>query len=318
MRLTEPGDASPDVLFGRILVTGANGLLGQALVRRLAKDPRYDVLATGRDDHLMASGASCGYTPLDITNTEAVRRVFEDFAPGVVVNCAAMTQVDLCERERERCWQVNVEAVDYLARTCRMVGAHFVQLSTDFVFDGSAGPYKESDRPAPVNFYGKSKLASENVSREAGENRWAVARTILVYGAEAGLSRSNIMLWVRGELSAGREIRVVTDQWRSPTYNVDLAAGVERIIRKRAHGVFHLGGPEMMSVFDFAGRIAQAFDLDASLIRPTDATEFAQPAARPARTGLDLGRAISELGYHPRPIDEALAEIRIKLESWAK
>lgn len=295
-----------DILFSRVLVTGANGLLGQALVRILSTDPRYDVLATARDEALFAPDVSCGYIPLDITNGARIRRVFEDFSPGVVVNCAAMTQVDLCETKRERCWKVNVDAVETLARQCRAFGARLVQLSTDFVFDGEAGPYRESDRPAPVNFYGRSKLASENVSREAGEDRWAVVRTILVFGTEVRLSRSNILLWVTGELSAGRAIRVVTDQYRSPTYNVDLASGIERLIRRQGTGVFHLSGTELMSVYEFARTIATTYDLDVELVQPTDRSRFTQPAPRPPRTGFDTTRAISELGYHPRSVVEAL------------
>ncbi len=306
---TPSRNASRDVLFSRVLVTGANGLLGQALVRRLARAPEYDVLATARNESLFVPDVSCGYTPLDITEPDAVRRVFEDFSPSAVVNCAAMTQVDACETERDTCWQVNVDAVDNVARQCARIGARLIQVSTDFVFDGESGPYREEDRPAPVNFYGKSKLASENVTRNAGDGRWAVARTILVYGAEARLSRSNIMLWVLRELSAGKPINVVTDQVRSPTYNVDLATGIERMLRKQAHGVYHLGGPEMLSVFEFARRIARVFELDESLISPTDGSKFQQTARRPPRTGFDLAKAERDLDYHPRRIDAALRSI---------
>lgn len=306
---TPSPSASRDVLFSRVLVTGANGLLGQALVRTLATAPEYDVLATARNKSLYVPDVSCGYTPLDITDAAAVRRVFEDFSPSAVVNCAAMTQVDACESDRDNCWRVNVDAVDNIARQCARVGARLVQVSTDFVFDGEAGPYRESDRPEPVNFYGKSKLASENVARNAGDERWAVARTVLVYGAETNLSRSNIMLWVVRELLADRPISVVTDQYRSPTYNVDLAAGIERILRKQAHGIYHLGGPELLSVFDFATRIASAFGLDESLISPTDATRFQQTARRPPRTGFDLAKAERDLDYHPRKIVDALRSI---------
>ena len=305
--------ASKDILFGRILVTGANGLLGQALVRTLSTAPQYDVLASARDSELFAGGVSCGYTPVDITDYARVRRTFEDFSPGVVVNCAAMTQVDLCETEREDCWRVNVDAVENLASLCRSFGSRFVQLSTDFVFDGDDGPYRETDRPDPVNFYGKSKLASENVSRAAGEDRWSVVRTILVFGQEARLSRSNILLWVAGELGAGRQIRVVTDQFRSPTYNVDLAVGIEQLIRTQATGIFHLSGPETMSVFDFARTVAEELNLDASLIIPTDAGSFVQAARRPPRTGFDIRKAKRVLDYHPRSMVEALQDLSAKL-----
>ena len=184
------------MLFNRILITGANGLLGQELVARMSRFPEYDVLATGRDAAPRFQGGSCGYAPLDVTCHDDVTRLFQDFAPNVVVNCAAMTQVDACEEQREACWRVNVEAVEHLARQCLATGTRLIQVSTDFVFDGTDGPYREDARPKPVNFYGKSKLAAENVTRGAGLEQWAIARTVLVYGTGHDLSRSNLALWV--------------------------------------------------------------------------------------------------------------------------
>ena len=213
------------MLYERVLITGANGLLGQELVALMSRFPEYDVLATGRNATPRFRNASCGYTLLDITDTEAVQRIFQDFSPGVVINCAAMTQVDGCEVAREACWTVNTVAVENLACQCHRIGARFVQVSTDFVFDGEDGPYREADRPRPVNFYGKAKLAAENVAREAGIDKWAIARTVLVFGTGEALRRSNFVLWVIDKLSKGEPIRVVTDQWRTPTYAPDLAAG---------------------------------------------------------------------------------------------
>ncbi len=301
------------MLYQRILITGANGLLGQELVAQLSRHAEYDVLATARDPEPRFRGGSCGYVPLDITDARAVRRIFQDFTPTVVINCAAMTQVDRCEIEKEACWRVNVEAVETLARLCRQFGARLIQVSTDFVFDGTAGPYRETDRPNPINFYGRSKLASENVVREAGIDRWAIARTVLVYGTGEQLSRSNIALWVIEQLSQGRRIRVVTDQWRTPTYVADLAAGIERIVRYNKHGIYHISGREFLSVYDFACLIADVFDLDRSLIEPVDSATLNQVAPRPPRTGFIILKAETELGYRPRSIPEALRHLGQRL-----
>ena len=305
--------AANRMLYKRVLITGANGLLGQELVGRMSRFPEYDVLATGRDETPRFTGHSCGYTQLDITSAEETRRLFTDFAPSVVINCAAMTQVDDCEVARDDCWRVNAHAVADLADQCRLHGARLVQLSTDFVFDGQDPLYEESDRPRPVNYYGKAKLAAENAVREAGHDRWTVVRTILVYGTGENLSRSNIALWIIDELSNGRTIRVVTDQARTPTYANDLAAGIERLIRYEKSGIYHMGGREMLSIYDFAQTIAQVFELDASLIEPTDATRFKQTAARPPRTGLLTLKAESELGYKPRPLPQALRHLGHRL-----
>lgn len=302
------------LLDQRVLITGANGLLGQQLVATMGRTVEYDVLATGRDERLLCRDASCGYTPMDIADPEDVKRVFVDFAPSVVVNCAAMTQVDQCEEQRDACWRVNVNAVESLVKACKAHGSRLVQVSTDFIFDGCAGPYAEGDRPHPVNFYGRSKLAAENVVRQLGLKRWSIVRTVLVYGTGHELRRSNIALWVLGELAAGRPIRVVTDQFRSPTYAPDLASGIERIVRQQRDGVFHLSGREIVSVYDFARRLARAFDLDPELVLPTDSRQFKQPAARPPRTGFIILKAETELGYRPRTLEQAFRHLADRLE----
>ncbi len=301
------------MLFHRVLITGANGLVGQALVALLSERPEYDVLATGRDLSPRFEGGSCGYVPLDVTSTLDVKRLFQDFTPTVVVNCAAMTQVETCRREREACWATNVTAVESLAKQCSRYGARLVHLSTDFVFDGQEGPYREDARPSPLNFYGRSKLAAENAVRAAGTDAWTVARTVLVYGTGNDLPRSNFALWVIDKLSRGEQIDVVCDQFRTPTYAPDLAEGIERIIRFDKSGVYHLSGREYMSVFDFAREIAGAYDLDGSLIRPTDASRFEEQGRRPLRTGFIILKAETEVGYKPRPVREALRHLGRRL-----
>ncbi len=289
-------------------------MLGQSLVRQLSRFPDYDVLATGRDATPRFKGGSGGYVPMDICDYDAVRSIFADFTPGVVVNCAAMTAVDACEDDKELCWRINVDAVEHLARCCLASGTRLIQISTDFVFDGKEGPYREEDRPEPVNFYGKSKLAAENFVRGAGLDRWAIVRTVLVYGTGEQLGRSNIALWVADRLAAGEKIRVVTDQLRTPTYVDDLANGVERVIRFGKTGVFHVSGREIMSVFDFAHRVADVFDLDSSLIEATDSTAFRQPADRPPSTGFIILKAETELGYKPRSVEKALLDLRQRMQ----
>lgn len=301
------------MLYKRVLITGANGLLGQELVRLMSRYPEYDVLATARDRNPRFDGCSCGYSPLDITDAAATKRVFQDFTPGVVINCAAMTQVDDCETARDACWQVNADAVEMLAKQCDQMGAQLIQVSTDFVFDGEDGPYREDARPNPLSYYGKSKQAGENAARGAGLEKWSIARTVLVYGTGQNLGRSNFVLWVIEKLSNGEPIHVVTDQWRTPTYAPDLAAGIERIARYGKSGIFHLSGREYMSVYDFARVIADVFDLDSALIHPTDGSRFKQTAERPAKTGFIILKAETELGYKPRPVKEALRHLGMRL-----
>lgn len=300
------------MLYERVLVTGANGLLGRELVGLLSRFSEYDVLATGRSATTDSEG-SYGYMPLDITIRRDAQRAFRDFEPTVVINCAAMTNVDHCETEREACWKVNVEAVETLAQQCNDTGARLIQLSTDFVFNGLDGPYEESARPDPVNFYGKSKQAAENAVRRAGFDKWTIARTVLVYGTGAHTDRSDFVLWLLNRLSSGQSVQVVTDQWRTPTCVADLACGIERIVRRRRGGIFHLSGMEWMSIYEFAQVIADVFGLDSTLIQPVDASTFRQTADRPAKTGFIILKAQTELDYRPRPVREALRRIGARL-----
>ncbi len=301
------------MLYQRVLVTGANGLLGQELVHQMSSRPDYDVLATAREDEPKFSGGSCGYVSLDITDEKEVSSVFQDFSPDVVVNCAALTEVDRCESERKACWQVNADAVNTLAKQCLTSGSRIVQVSTDFIFDGLEGPYKESDRPNPLSYYGRSKLAGENAARRAGMEHWAIARTVLVFGAGEKLSRSNFVLWVIDQLSQGKSIRVVTDQWRTPTYAPDLAQGIERIVRFQKQGVYHISGRELFSIHELAIAVAESFDLDRELIVTTYGSEFTQPAIRPPRTGFLILKAETELGYKPHSLQDALQDLSRRL-----
>lgn len=301
------------MIYNRVLITGANGLLGQEVVTLMSSFPEYDVLATGRDAVPRFQDASCGYAPLDITSPQETRHIFQDFAPDIVINCAAMTQVDQCEVEREACWQVNVEAVEHLAKNCLTTGARLIQVSTDFVFDGQNGPYNESARPNPISFYGKSKLAAENAVRGAGLDQWSIARTVLVFGTGNRLSRSNFALWVIENLMEGDHIQVTADQWRTPTYAPDLAKGIERIVRFRKSGVFHLSGREFLSVYDFARMIAEVCEFNDSFIHATNSASLGQIASRPPRTGFIILKSETELGFKPRSLRTAIRDLAVRL-----
>lgn len=301
----------------RILITGANGLVGQALVRRLSAWPGADVLATGRQRDARVSMFSGGYVPLDVLDASAVELVMQDFAPSVVVHAAAMSQVEACESDKEACWALNVDATETLASACHRHGARLVLLSTDFVFDGRSGPYAEDDRPFPLNAYGRSKLAAENALRLSRLTEWAVARTTLVYDLAEGQTRLNLVTWLLRELAARRSVRVASDQTRTATYAPDLADGIARLIRLQRTGTYHLAGRESLPILDIARTVAEAFDLDPSLISPATTQELHPGAPRPLDGGLLILRAESELGYRPLPLRDALKHLRERIEARA-
>ena len=295
----------------RILITGSNGLLGQKLVELLVQKPDVQVIATARGDNRLPFVEGYEYHALDITKPEEVRTIFGLAKPDVVIHTAAMTNVDQCESEKETCWELNVKAVEYLVDACRECDAFLVHLSTDFIFDGADGPYDETAAANPLSFYGWSKYAAEkaiiNAGRFAAPIRWAIARTVLVYGIAHDMSRSNIILWVKQSLEEGKNIKVVTDQWRSPTLAEDLAEGCALIADQQAGGIFNISGKDLLTPHEMAVMTADYFGLDDSLIAEADSTTFSQPARRPARTGFILDKSREVLGYAPRSFREGIA-----------
>ena len=300
----------------RILVTGANGLLGQKLSQLLDSKDNIDLIATARSP-LSIELKRGQFHLLDITNPDSVESVITATQPDIIINTAAMTQVDDCETEREKCWLSNVTAVEYLVRACKENNVKLIHVSTDFIFDGTHGPLKEDDKPSPVNFYGESKLAGEQVIMSS-EIDWAIARRVLVFGITTDLSRSNIVLWVKQSLEKGKTINVVNDQWRTPTLAEDLAEGCFLLAQKKAKGIFHISGAEMMTPFDIAVKTAEFFKLDKSLIKSTDSNTFKQTAARPLKTGFDISKAKEQLGYRPHSFIEGLTLLDGQINSLKK
>lgn len=288
----------------RVLITGANGLLGQKLVY-LFKQEHVDFLATSKGVNRLPF-AGVPYQSLDVTDSRMVESCLREYRPTTLIHAAAMTKVDLCERERDRCWDLNVKAVSHLIPVCEQLGIHLVYISTDFIYDGKAGPYNEEALPNPVNFYGQSKLAAENLVKQS-EIPWTILRTVLVYGATPGISRSNIVLWVKESLEAGKVIQVVDDQFRTPTLAEDLAKGCLLAIQKRAQGIFNISGKDLLTPYDIAQLTAEYFSLNKKLIKRTDSRKFTQPATRPLKTGFVIKKARNVLGYQPHSFEEGLA-----------
>jgi dTDP-4-dehydrorhamnose reductase len=244
-----------------------------------------------------------------------VDAVFDAVRPDVVIHTAAMTNVDACELDPAACRLQNVTATEHLVQAAKRHGSHFIHLSTDFIFDGRNGPYREEDAPAPLSIYGHSKLDSERIVQDAGLAKWAIARTIIVYGIAEGLSRSNVVLWAKSALEKGEPIKVVDDQWRMPTLAEDLADGCIRIAKRAATGVYHLSGPDGMSILELVQRVGRFFHLDTSVVTPVKSGSLGQSAQRPPRTGFILEKARRDLGYAPRCFEEGLAVLAAQLQA---
>ncbi len=290
----------------KILLTGSNGLLGQKLVELLINTKNVQVIATARGENRLPFTDGYAYHSMDITDCEQVQTVVASVKPDVVIHTAAMTNVDQCESEKAACWAQNVLSVEYLVEACVKIDCFLLHVSTDFIFDGKAGPYREDAEANPISFYGWSKYAAEKLVTNS-TLRWGIARTVLVYGIAHDMSRTNIILWVKKSLEEGKNIKVVTDQWRTPTLAEDLAKGCALIAEQEAEGIFNISGKDFLTPYEMAIMTAEYFNLDKSLISKADSTTFSQPAKRPPRTGFDLSKSSQILGYHPLSFTEGIA-----------
>ncbi len=290
----------------KVLVTGANGFLGQHLVNLLLQK-NCVVVAVGRGESRLPFSTSphFNYYDADITNDMLMQHILEKEKPDTIVHAAAITQADDCQLHQENCEAVNVRATAQLLLSAESVSSHFIYISTDFVFDGIKGDYTEEDDANPVSWYGFTKIQAESIV-ETSDIPFAIVRTCLVYGNAFTGTRSNIITWVKENLVAGKPIKVVNDQWRTPTYVKDLAMGIWLIIEKSATGVYHIAGKDKLTPYDMAMQTAALCGLNHELIEKTDAASFTQPAKRPPKTGFNIDKARRELGYEPLGFDEGL------------
>lgn len=298
----------------KILVTGSNGLLGQKITDLLASNNAYELIASSKGANRHPSKSNYVYEEMDVCDYADLERVITKHKPNAVIHTAAMTNVDQCETEKEACVQLNVTSVEHLIKLAEIHGFYLVHLSTDFVFDGESGPYQENDKPNPISYYGQSKLDAENLLLQSNI-RYSILRTIIVYGVAADMSRTNIVLWAKGALEKGLQIKVVNDQFRMPTLAEDLAKACILAIEKQAQGIYHISGKDYMSVIEMVRRIAKFFNLNDSIIEETDSSTLNQAAKRPPRTGFILDKAIHELGYAPLSFEEGLAVVEKQLSN---
>lgn len=298
----------------KILVTGSNGLLGQKIIQLWDRHRDFELIATSKGPNRVTAVQGFTYAPLDITSASEVDALIAKYRPDALINTAAMTNVDHCEDQKEQCTALNIRAVENLVEACEQNDVFLLHLSTDFIFDGLDGPYSEEAPANPVSFYGESKLRAEQIV-QASTLKWAIARTVLVYGIAQGMSRSNIVLWVKNSLEAGKELQLVNDQWRTPTLAEDLAIGCLKICQQKAEGVFNISGKDLLNPYQMAIQTAEFFGLDHRLITQTDGSTFTQKAKRPPKTGFVITKAQKQLGYEPRSFKEGIQILSQQIKS---
>lgn len=290
----------------KILITGANGLIARKVVKQLIRMTNHQVVVTSRKPLSLGSGIESFTVNLIYAD---INQLVDKIRPDTIIHCAAMASPDACEVDRFICKNINVEVTSRIAAACRDYGSHLIFLSSDFVFDGSKGDYTEDDLATPVSFYGESKLEAEKIITGLNIGA-AIVRTSLVYGYEAKMSRSNIVLKVVENLKKEKPYRVPFDQIRTPTFAEDLSSALIKIVESRVGGILNIAGSEKISVSDFAKLTAKVFKLDDSLLIPISTKELNEPSKRPLNTSLVISKAKTLLDYKPTPILEAMQIVK--------
>jgi dTDP-4-dehydrorhamnose reductase len=287
----------------KILVTGANGFLGQHLTLYLSSKG-FDVVASGRGNCKIPPRGNFDYQVLELTDKQAIDRVVLTVQPDIIVHTAAMSKPDECDRKRGECILNNVTVTACLVEAAKAAGASLIYVSTDFVF-GEGGPHSEEDEPAPLNFYGESKLMAERTISN-NMKHYAIMRPVFIYGEVWEGIRPTFLHWVRNNLEQGKPIKVVNDQLRTPTHVLDLCKGIEAMIKRQSTGIYHLAGREILSPYQMALTVADVLKLDKSLIGSVTAETFPEPVKRAKKSGLKIEKASRELGYAPVSIEEGI------------
>lgn len=291
----------------RLLVTGASGLLGSKLTK-LATTKNFKVYSAHHKNTPKHG------TPMqfDISKKTSTEKAFNEVKPDIVVHAAALTHVDRCEVQKELAWEINVQGTENVAQLCRKHETYLVYVSTDYVFNGEKGNYRETDLPAPINHYGTTKLKGEEHVQSLAPDA-CIARTSVVYGSIPATGKTNFTLWLLDKLRRDEEVKIVTDQTNSPTLNTNLANMILKIVERRLTGIYHLAGATALSRYDFAKALAEEFDLNTQLIKPATSKEIDWIAKRPRNSSLNVAKATQTLDSKPLKIREALKKLREEL-----
>ena len=292
----------------KLLITGASGLLGSKLVE-LAHDAGHTVSS------LYNEHPAKGNQPIrvDLRNAEEVRRILANHAPEAVIHTASITDVDFCERNPSLAMDVNGKATGVVASACRELNSFLVYISTDYVFDGQTGRYKEEDKPNPVNAYGQSKLLGEQMVEANIPRDHCTVRTSAMFGCGRE-HRSNLGTWLLEQLSTGQTVKVINGQYASPTLSTHLAKMLLEVAERRVTGIIHLAGANRMNRYEFAIRLAQEFKFNTALVAPIAPDSANWYAKRPLDSSLNIEKASQILEVKPMTVDDELRDFKLELQ----
>lgn len=271
----------------KILITGAGGQLGIRLVSFL--DSKYKVIGLSKGD-------------LDITSENDVKIILKKYNPDIIINCAAMTDVDGCEEKPNLAKNINALSIKNILQN---FNKHFIHISSDYVFDGENGPYEEKDKTKPINIYGQTKMLGEDIVIKYSNN-WTILRTNVLFGLGA---KASFVSWVINSLKNNKDINVVNDQINNPISINDLTFIIEKIILNNTRGLFHVGSDTFCSRYEFAKIISRVFKLNNNKIHPVSTKFLNQKAKRPLKSGLKMDKLCKQININAISLEESIKEL---------
>lgn len=295
----------------KIAILGAAGKVGEAVYKILSRELEAMFILITTETKYILEDINDELVHIDVTNKTTLKETLYNYNPEVIINCIAFTNVDACESEKKKAWEFNTTLVENLTNISKVLNAHFITFSTDFIFNGQKGPYSETDKPDPLNYYGKSKLAAENLVIGNYSN-YTIFRTNLVFGYSS-YGKGDFIRWVISNLQQEKEIFVVDSLFANPTITDDIAEAVLMAILKKKFGIYNIAGMTYLDRLSIAKEVARIFNLDENLIKKTDIKELKQSAIRPEKAGLVVLKAITDLGVHPGTLESALINLKLQL-----
>ncbi len=290
----------------KVTVVGL-GMIGYELVKKFLELEDYEVYIITRSDKGFFKDVEKYF--VDISDENKIKETIREISPDFVINTAAMTNVDLCETERDLAYKINALGAKYIGEACKEIGCSLCHISTDYVFDGEKGNYVEEDEVNPINYYGYTKAAGERLLNELDYDSTSIVRISVPYCISP--VKVNFFMWVLEKLKNNEVVNAVIDQWNTPTYVNELVDGVVKIYEKDVNGILHFGGGEKVSRYEFALKVAEVFGFDKSLIKPIKSSELGWKAKRPKDTSLNSEKAKKLLGIKLKSVEESLNEIKM-------
>jgi dTDP-4-dehydrorhamnose reductase len=294
-----------------VIITGATSKSAEAITRILFAETDWNIFLLSSDPNFKKISYRIKTYTADYFDLNKIKKIFYEIKPEVIINCAAYTDVDGCEDNRKLAIDLNSIFVENLVSISRVIDAHLIIFSSDYIFDGLKGPYDEEAKPNPLSYYGKTKHSAENVCR-VGLDKHTIIRTNVVFGVSS-YKKANFIDWIIDKYKDEKPFNVITGQYCNPTLTDDIGQAVLKIILKKRYGVYNVAGKTWMNRFEIAKRVAKVFNYDDSLVTPVESSTFIQKAKRPEKGGLIVLKAETDLNVNFADLDSALFSYKFQI-----